>query len=282
MNPDEYTRMYQLEDRYWWFVGRRRLALRLLRKALGAGSGVSGLGSRVTGLGSRVPDGEVVDPKNPTPHPRPQTLDPTPPRILDLGCGTGVILGEMTQWAEPIGLDISELALKFCQKRGLGNLVQARGEHLPIQTGSVDGVLALDIFEHIEDHNAAYKEAARVLKPGGALVLSVPAFRWLWGPHDVALMHFRRYTAAEMRRCLEDAGLQVERLSYSVFYLFPVVVLVRVLEKLKRGKPEASLPQLGSFFNNMLIGLQDVEASTIARTNLPWGSSVVAVGRKPS
>ncbi len=99
------------------------------------------------------------------------------PKVLDLGCGTGVISGELTQWAEPISLDMSELALAFSKDRGIPTLVQARGEWLPLRTGSVDAVLALDVFEHVEDDGAALKEAFRVLKPGGVLVLSVPAFK---------------------------------------------------------------------------------------------------------
>jgi SAM-dependent methyltransferase len=232
--------MHDLEDHYWWFVGRRNVALKLLRKFGGA-----------------------------------------QPRVLDLGCGTGVISGELTQWAEPISLDMSELALAFSKDRGIPTLVQARGEWLPLKTGSVDAVLALDVFEHVKDDGAALKEAFRVLRPGGVLVLSVPAFKGLWGPHDVALMHFRRYTRGQMRARLQEAGFQIPRLSYSVFFLFPIVVLIRILEKAKRGEAHASLPKVPEWFNRALIGLQNIEASIIGSVSLPWGSSVLAVAQKP-
>src|SRR5215469_15469602 len=99
--------MHELEDHYWWFVGRRTVALKLLRN-----------------FASDLPT------------------------VLDLGCGTGIISGELAKWSTPISLDMSELALGFSKGRGIGNLVQARGEWLPLKSGSVGAVLALDVFEH--------------------------------------------------------------------------------------------------------------------------------------
>lgn len=233
--------MFALEDRYWWFVGRRRLAIRLLKIA--------------------------VKKEN--------------PRILDLGCGTGVIATELATWAQPLGLDMSEHALAYSKSRGVHDLVQANGEELPLANSSVDAVLALDIFEHIGDDQRAFAEVFRSLKPGGVLVMSVPAFAALWGPHDVALMHHRRYTRPEVVSKLRAVGFRIEKASYSVFFLFPIVLLIRLLEKLKRGEPHASLPSVPPWLNRALIALQDAEAGLITAVALPWGSSVIAVARKP-
>lgn len=241
MQAEEYARLFEHEDRYWWFVGRRRLALALLEQALHGEAG----------------------------------------RVLDLGCGTGVVLSELSRKHCAVGLDRSALALEFCGKRGLRSLVLGDGERLPFDSGAFDAIVALDILEHIPDDLAAFAEAYRVLAPGGVLVLSVPAFRWLWGPHDVALMHQRRYTKAEVEERLRVAGFAVEKLSYSVFALFPAVVMVRLRDKLRRGPARVSLPPVSDWFNRFLVGLQGREAQWTLRRPLPWGSSVVAVGRKP-
>lgn len=248
MNPDEYGRMFELEDRYWWFVGRRRLALRLLDRCL-----------RVAG---KQAGGE-------------------PPVLLDVGCGTGVVLTELQGRGDPIGLDMSPLALQFCRRRGLAKLVRGDGTAMPIRTGACSVIVGLDVFEHIADDAQAFREAFRALAPGGVLVLSVPAFQSLWGPHDIALMHFRRYTRRDLRARLVRAGFRVERLSYSVFFLFPIVVIVRFFEKRKKGPAKASLVALPRWMNALLIGIQSVEAGLIARVGLPWGSSLIAVVRKP-
>lgn len=241
MHSEEYRRLYDLEDRYWWFVARRRLALLLLETAL-------------KGFNK--------------------------PSVLDLGCGTGAVSKELSRWAEPIGLDMSPLALGFCRQRGQSCLVQADGIELPFAPDSIDGIVALDVFEHIKDHERAFSEANRILRPGGALVLSVPAFRFLWGPHDVALMHMRRYRLHEVKDALVKVGFEVEKASYSIHLLFPIVVVTRVLEKLKRGEPKASLPKVPGWLNQLLIGLQDFETAALRRLNLPWGSSIVVVARK--
>jgi len=200
---------------------------------------------------------------------------------LDLGCGTGVTLGLLQQKGWVVGLDFSVTALDFCLRRGLKNLVQGDGAQLPFTSNAFDAVITLDTIEHIENDRAVIAEIFRVLRPGGVVVTSVPAYRWLWGPHDVALMHYRRYSRGEFQRLLAAAGFEVERASYSVFLLFPCVLVVRVLDRLFRRSPEVRLPALPQGLNRILIAVMRFEGAMLRKFNLPWGSSVIAVARKP-
>lgn len=203
-------------------------------------------------------------------------------KTLDVGCGTGAVAEQLAKSRQVVGLDMSSQALAYMKQRGLPRLIRADGTQLPLQSESFQAVIGLDIFEHIQDDQAAFAEAHRVLQPEGILVLSVPAFMALWSPHDVALHHFRRYRKAELVRKLRKAGFEVTKCSYSVFLLFPLVVLSRILEKFRHGEARASLPMVPSWLNSVLIGLMRFEAKMLSAINLPWGSSLVVVARKRS
>ncbi len=203
------------------------------------------------------------------------------PKSLDVGCGTGALLHHLQQSNEAHGVDYFPIALEFSAKRGITHLVHGNAEALPLATNTYDAVVSLDTLEHVPDHVAAAQEIFRVLKPGGIFVMNVPAFQWLWGPHDVALMHQRRYTRREVTRLLQNAGFKVEKASYSVFFLFPVVVLRRLLEKLQTGPAKVKLPRVSPAINRTLVRLMDAEARLFKSINLPYGSSVVALARKP-
>lgn len=233
--------MFALEDRYWWFVARRRLALRLIRK-----------------------------------------FGPPQGQALDVGCGTGAMLQILGQSYQAHGLDVSQEALDYCRSRGLDAVTLGSAESLPYAENSFDLVVTLDTLEHVEDHVAAAREIARVLRPGAVVVVNVPAFRWLWGPHDVALHHHRRYTSREAEQLLSEAGLEVVFRSYSVFALFPLVAVRRWLERRWKGPAEVRLPAVSDPVNRLLIGLMEAEGALLERLPLPWGSSVVLVARKPT
>ncbi|MBS1710425.1 MAG: methyltransferase domain-containing protein [Armatimonadetes bacterium] len=203
------------------------------------------------------------------------------PLILDVGCGTGAVLTELGRRGTAVGVDLSHDALSFSKSRGLALLVYANAEQLPFADATFDAVVSLDTIEHVPGHEAAAAEVFRVLKPGGVFVMNVPAFAWLWGPHDIALMHQRRYTRAMVRGLLADSGFTILKLSYSVFLLFPAVVARRLAEKMQGGEPKVKLPRFSPFWNRLLLAVMRLEAALFRRMDLPWGSSVVCVAQKP-
>jgi SAM-dependent methyltransferase len=249
MKHEEYERMYRFEDRYWWFVARRHLITSL--------------------LDARYPrDGRL--------------------RILDIGCGTGKMLDELAPFGAVVGADFSPEALQFCVTRGVGaDLARADVRRLPFAGESFDVVTAMDIIEHIDDDKAAACEVFRVLRPGGRLLVTVPAFPSLWSEHDEALHHHRRYTAPRLRDLFQRVGLGVERLSYTVTSLFPPIWAYRQVSNLLRrprpgGEKKANLVRFSGPVNAALLSLSEWETRLVGRLSLPFGVSVVCVARRPA
>jgi SAM-dependent methyltransferase len=234
--------MFENEDHYWWFVSRRELVLDQIRRYV------------------RVEN----------------------PLILDVGCGTGATATDLRRFGEVVGVDFSPLALQACATRGLGWLLRAKAEAVPLERDSVDAIVATDILEHLDDDRSALVEFRRILKPGGHAVITVPAYQFLWSEHDVALMHRRRYVARQLADRADQAGFQRVRLGYALSLLFPLA-LGRLLKRPKdNGKPaEAQIKPVPEWLNAALIRLQRFETALFRIGSLPWGLSVVAVLRKP-
>ena len=247
MKHEEYERMYRFEDTYWWFVARRHLITSLLGTHYAR-------------------DGQL--------------------KILDIGCGTGAMLDELKSFGEVVGADFSPEALQFCVTRGVRSpLARADVRRLPFADASFDVVTAMDIIEHIDDDKAASGEIYRVLKPGGRLFVTVPAFLSLWSEHDEALHHYRRYTVPRLKDLFQRVGLTVDKISYTVTTLFAPIWLFRTVSNLlprKRAGEEkqANLIQFSGPVNAALLSLSDWETRLVHRLNLPFGVTVVSVARK--
>lgn len=235
--------MYQLETSYWWFVARRKL----LKWAIGSALKHS-----------------------------------LEPMILDVGCGTGSNGAVLRQFGPTVSADSSPEALRFARLRGLDPMVCCAAENLPFNTGSFDVVTALDLLEHLEDDNAGLKELTRVCKSEGLLFVTVPAYGFLWSEHDEALHHHRRYTAYELRNKLRAGGLEVERVTYFITFLFVPILLTRIFQNIfKRSvEPKTHHIILPSWLNSLLIGILAVERSLLRWVNLPVGVSLVCWARK--
>jgi SAM-dependent methyltransferase len=244
--------MFELEDSYWWFVARRMMVRDLLAHRL-------------------------REKRADLPRASPRL------RILDVGCGTGAMLGVLSSLGQVTGIDSSREALRYCQRRGHRHLVLAQAQGLPIPRGAADVITALDLLEHIADDGAAAAEFARALRPGGLLVITVPALPWLWSEHDEALDHLRRYRAARLRGILEGAGFQIERLSPLICsLLFPIAAL-RLVQRLlprRNPRPETAFIVPPRPVNWLLTALLWLENRWALRWNLPIGVSLMAVARR--
>lgn len=198
--------------------------------------------------------------------------------ILDLGCGSGGNLRLLSAWGAVIGLEPWRPALALCPS-GVAALAQGVAETLPFRDETFGLVAALGVIEHVADDVEVLREIQRVLRPGGVVLLLTSAFQFLWSHHDEANRHVRRYTARELREKAENVGLRVRYVSYLNFFLFPVAVAVRLLQRLlpRCGEAHLDMFPLPEPFNNALAGLLALEGRLMQWVSLPWGVSLVAV-----
>ncbi len=246
MNPEEYAIMYQVEDHHWWYRGMARITRALLDRRYRPGVGL---------------------------------------RILDAGCGTGGAMASyLRDYGEVMGFDFAGEALHFCRLRGATRLARASVVEIPFADESFDLVVSFDVLceRAVRSDLAALREFYRVLVPGGRVLLRLPAYDWLRGRHDVAVHIQHRYTRGEIARRLQDAGFQVEYLSYANMFLFPAALVKRTAERvLARQEGPSDLTLNVGPLNGLLEAVLLVEARLIARQRLPFGLTVIAIGRKP-
>lgn len=242
MNVEEYRRMFEAEERQWWYAGMRSIALAILDSGL--------------------------------------TPSPTGRRFLDAGCGTGNNLLHLRERGQAVGIDLSEDAIRFCRTRGVA-AVRGSVLQLPFGSGRFDGVTSFDVIYHlwVKDDRAAVAEMARVLKPGGLLLVRVPAFKALWGAHDEAVHSRHRYTRGELVALLEAQGFEVLRTTYCNFFLFPLLIARRSLDR-ATGRHGSDVQFLPAPLERAFRGLLELEARLVRRLSLPFGTSVVALGRR--
>jgi SAM-dependent methyltransferase len=207
---------------------------------------------------------------------------PRDARLLEIGCGAGVNCTVLERFGRVCALDREPDAFSVAWPGSGAGRVCGDAMHLPLRDGAFDAAVALDVIEHLDDDRAAATELARVLRPGGALVLFVPAFRLLWGVNDDLSHHRRRYRAPELRAVVEAAGLVVERLTYFNLFFFLPIAITRTAERWLRARRcrERELDRgLANSISEALFGL---EVPWLARgRGLPFGVSIACVARRP-
>jgi dolichyl-phosphate beta-glucosyltransferase len=200
-------------------------------------------------------------------------------RCLDVGCGGGAVLLEAGKFVQAFGVDLSPQALHHGQGEGLSRLARADASALPFEDGSFAIAAALDVLEHHPHPERLLEEVRRVLTPRGTLIVTVPAFQWMWSYADHVLGHYRRYTRRMLAAELEGAGFRIERISYFHSWLLPVAWTFRKLRALT-GRTESAddFPVPGPI-NRTLLAVCRLELWLMSRFDLPFGLSVIAVAR---
>jgi ubiquinone/menaquinone biosynthesis C-methylase UbiE len=246
--------MFRLEDTYWWYVAMRRIAADLIRR-------------------------EIFRGLEPDPRAEPKL------EILDAGAGTGGSLALLQKYGRVTAFDFAPQAAAMYQTRESGRVAVASVDSIPFQDNSFDLVTSFDVVCQLPapGDDAAVREMARVLKPGGGLFVRVPALQFLHGPHDVVLHTQHRYSAKEMAAMLRRAGLVPLRTTYANTLLFPVALARRMLAKMRSDSvPTSSDVRPVPFpLNPLLTAVLSAESPVISRFGMPLGLSVIALARKP-
>ncbi len=235
-----------VEDRHWWYRGRRAIIRSLLAGA------------------------------NP----------PRPASVLDAGCGGGGNLEELARLGPVVGIEPAGRSLEAARARRVGEVVEGVIEELPFEAALFDVVATLDVIEHVDDDVGALAELRRVTKPGGHLLVTVPAYQRLYGPHDVANDHRRRYDAAMLGEAGVAAGWAPNLVSYFNSLALPVAAAHRAVQKRQLGSgapPVSDFERTPPWLDGVLSLPMKAEARWLGRGwSIPAGLSVCALFRNPA
>jgi SAM-dependent methyltransferase len=238
MHPDLYREMARTQNEHWWFTARREILERVIARL---------------GLPERA-------------------------ELLEIGAGTGGNLAMLSRHGSVAAVETDEFAGRHAaQISGVSVRQGQLPDAIPFDDGSFDLVCLFDVLEHVRDDRRALQRVRALLKPGGQAVVTVPAYQWLYGAHDLAHQHFRRYTARDLADKARAADLEVRRVGYFNSLLFPLVALRRAWQRTRssRESKDALLP--GPLVNRALYSVFSLERHIVPLALFPFGTSVLAV-----
>lgn len=239
MEASAYLHMAAVEQRHWWFAGRRRvLAACITRLGLAPGA-----------------------------------------RILELGAGTGGNVALLQKFGTVTAVEMNEAARDIARARHAGADVRAGTlpHELPLAGQRFDLVCLFDVLEHVEDDAASLSAARALLAPGGFLLITVPAYKFLFGPHDEELHHKRRYEREELQARLRAAGFRIEKLTFINAALLPLALALRLLDRLLHRSTPTGTGLPAPPLNALLAGVFGAEAWLLPFVSLPFGLSLLAL-----
>lgn len=252
MDELAYQQFCDLDMTHWWLIGRRRIFFALLDRFL----------------------------------PKKRDL-----LVMDVGCGYGGMLEGLSRLGPVMGMEIDLESARFCNRRGFGGMCLGSGYDLPVLPGSLDLVTLFDAIEHIEDDERVVRQCAEALRPGGHIMITVPAYQFLYADNDRVSHHLRRYTRAQLVNIVRSADLEVVKATYYNVLLFPLILPAVLLLKLKqaiqgprqRGRDGGetnlsyNLPRPVSL---LLTAIFSGERHFLSRISMPFGHSIAVIARK--
>ena len=243
MEAERYIEMAEVQDRHWWFTGRKAILSKML-------------------LHLDLPDNA---------------------RILEVGCGTGANLAMLQAHGAVFGIEMDDFAREHAQTLSGATIEYGRvPDVIPFGDQQFDLICLFDVLEHIEEDTAALKALGELLSPEGKILITVPAIKWLYGHHDESLHHFRRYSRGELIHAIERADLQINLCSFFNSFLLPLAVLARVIDFFRPGKQSTGMEVPSAPINRLFHRIFSSETPWIRRSIFPTGLSLLAIMQKKS
>lgn len=242
MKADTYQLMRKIEDGHWWFVARRKIIEDQLRSL----------------------------------------AIPEHAGILEIGCGTGGNIALLNCFGDVTCVELDEAAAKLARERNISPVILGSlPDEMPHLSRQFDLVTLFDVIEHIEEDEASLRKCCTLLKPGGRLVITVPAFNFLWSQHDDENHHKRRYRRRDLVTLAQRCELSLDNISYFNFWLFPAIAAIKIMRKIiPYRRSWQDMRQPNEISNKILQAIFSSERYILSRSSLPFGVSLIAVMTK--